>query len=406
MIRLELRRHGKSLQHFEFGQEVVFIGRDPKNDISFDDRSASRHHARIVASPTGYELEDLGSRNGTKLNDAPATRVSLQLNDVIQIGGHALVVLHAGPGAPPPIDPEPPLDELDRTRAALYSDPEPDGPAWNLIVERDGTSLLTAELAETTTIGRDPTCNVVLPDDDVSRQHARILRKHGKYYIEDRDSLNGTLVDGEPVYTSKLGTETDLRIGPYRLRLVQPEATASSSEPAVCRECRRTVNPTWPSCPFCLAAAPEPTELHVPLEPLKAPDAAVAGLTRRVPLRLAEETIASERHFWVSFDESERIRHPVGQVPDSGQGCPRCLFVSDAVRSFRVCPVCCASRMERLDLRSILRDWTSRGSVEVLLRGVVPRAEASALVSVTLKGHGSFGATPQPRALGRASTAR
>ena len=39
--------------------------------------------------------------------------------------------------------------------------------------------------------------NAVIPDDTVSRIHARIFRKNGMYFISDMGSKNGTTVDGE-----------------------------------------------------------------------------------------------------------------------------------------------------------------------------------------------------------------
>lgn len=51
-----------------------------------------------------------------------------------------------------------------------------------------------------TVIGRDPACDIVLPELTVSARHARITRTAGGYFeIEDLDSENGVIVDGERV---------------------------------------------------------------------------------------------------------------------------------------------------------------------------------------------------------------
>jgi len=50
--------------------------------------------------------------------------------------------------------------------------------------------------AERVTLGRKTSCHVVLRDEAISRLHARILSVDGAYYIEDLDSLGGTLVNG------------------------------------------------------------------------------------------------------------------------------------------------------------------------------------------------------------------
>jgi len=47
-------------------------------------------------------------------------------------------------------------------------------------------------------IGRSPDVEVPIPDDTLSRQHARITRIGNVFAIEDMGSTNGTSVDGEP----------------------------------------------------------------------------------------------------------------------------------------------------------------------------------------------------------------
>ena len=54
-------------------------------------------------------------------------------------------------------------------------------------------------LFETTVLGRHPYCEVVLDHGAVSREHARISRSNGRYYVEDLHSRNGTWLNGKPV---------------------------------------------------------------------------------------------------------------------------------------------------------------------------------------------------------------
>ena len=63
------------------------IGRDPAAAVCADLPSVSRRHARIVVSPEGATLEDLGSKNGTRVRNIPVAGV-VQLTDLdeIQIG--------------------------------------------------------------------------------------------------------------------------------------------------------------------------------------------------------------------------------------------------------------------------------------------------------------------------------
>jgi DNA-binding winged helix-turn-helix (wHTH) protein len=77
--------------HLRDGENV--IGREPEAVVWIDDASVSRRHARIVVGSEGAALEDLGSKNGTKLQGERIRKVSpLRDRDVIQIGPASMVV--------------------------------------------------------------------------------------------------------------------------------------------------------------------------------------------------------------------------------------------------------------------------------------------------------------------------
>jgi hypothetical protein len=68
------------------------IGRDPSSVVVLDRLNVSRHHARIVISEEGALLEDLGSKNGTRLNRRRiAVPATLAEGDLIEIGGVAMI---------------------------------------------------------------------------------------------------------------------------------------------------------------------------------------------------------------------------------------------------------------------------------------------------------------------------
>ena len=64
----------------------ILIGRDAACDIVIPDRQVSRQHARISNTGKGIILEDLGSKNGTFVNNKPIfEEVKLAEADEIQI---------------------------------------------------------------------------------------------------------------------------------------------------------------------------------------------------------------------------------------------------------------------------------------------------------------------------------
>jgi diguanylate cyclase (GGDEF)-like protein len=47
------------------------------------------------------------------------------------------------------------------------------------------------------TLGRDPLVELPLQDEGISRRHCRVVVEEGRYYLEDLNSTNGTLLNGD-----------------------------------------------------------------------------------------------------------------------------------------------------------------------------------------------------------------
>ena len=114
-----------------------------------------------------------------------------------------------------------------------------------LVIEDDQGSRREVALdRDEITIGRREDNVVHLPDRNVSRRHARLLRKEGSVLLEDLRSANGTLVNGvritEPV---PLGNGDLVRIGDYGVAVRPDEVpleiplprTAAPEPPAALR---------------------------------------------------------------------------------------------------------------------------------------------------------------------------
>jgi serine phosphatase RsbU (regulator of sigma subunit) len=77
----------------------LVLGRSSKTDVVINDRFLSRVHARIVQRGDGWLLEDMGSRNPTRLNGTPVTTPAvLKAGDVILMAESRVVV--EGPDGP------------------------------------------------------------------------------------------------------------------------------------------------------------------------------------------------------------------------------------------------------------------------------------------------------------------
>ncbi|MCG8457035.1 MAG: FHA domain-containing protein, partial [Holophagales bacterium] len=69
MVRIRIEHASYPVDEYELEEPTVTVGRGVENTLHFRDPWLSREHARFVAAEGGgYNLEDVGSRNGTFLN--------------------------------------------------------------------------------------------------------------------------------------------------------------------------------------------------------------------------------------------------------------------------------------------------------------------------------------------------
>jgi hypothetical protein len=74
------------------GGEDLVIGRHPDCDIVLAGPGVSRRHARLTFRDGVWIVQDLGSTNGTIVNDSRVGRCRLNAGDRLEIGGEQLLV--------------------------------------------------------------------------------------------------------------------------------------------------------------------------------------------------------------------------------------------------------------------------------------------------------------------------
>ncbi len=102
-LTAEILRHVKAphrpvlvvLTGNEMGKRVIvdrslIVGRDPDCDLPLTDALVSWHHARVEDRGDSWTLIDLGSTNGTRVNDRVQPEFVLEANDRIVFGGTAV----------------------------------------------------------------------------------------------------------------------------------------------------------------------------------------------------------------------------------------------------------------------------------------------------------------------------
>ena len=78
---------------FLIAEDKCSIGRSPESAIFLDDVTVSRAHAQITKNGKGFELVDLGSLNGTYVNNGSVKAVQLKTGDEIQVGKFHLIFI-------------------------------------------------------------------------------------------------------------------------------------------------------------------------------------------------------------------------------------------------------------------------------------------------------------------------
>jgi pSer/pThr/pTyr-binding forkhead associated (FHA) protein len=158
-------------------------------------------------------LEDLGSTNGSFVNNKRITKHVLQHGDNILIGKHTLTFVNIEDTAQPPVESHEEESGMDKTmvitpqaRAAMI--PEipgdvPKGPAMPL----GGIQILAGSMigksydltASLTSIGKGENCKIRVKGFTVGKQAAVITRRPTGYHITHLEGMAKPKVNGEQV---------------------------------------------------------------------------------------------------------------------------------------------------------------------------------------------------------------
>lgn len=200
---IEVYQHGNTFFQKIFDQESYIIGRsDTKlpNFINLKSEVVSRQHLKISFNAGKVWVKDLGSANGTYID---GTR--LNPKEEYKLTPGVTVIL------------------ADAKHVRIKINPNGQNSGIPSIKEDSGklqsfSQLLTQK--PDIVIGRDPSCDIVLNDKDVSRKHARVFYKGETVYVEDLKSTNGVFLNGKRINKiEKLQSSDTLFIGLHAFSL-------------------------------------------------------------------------------------------------------------------------------------------------------------------------------------------
>lgn len=249
MPKLILKRRAEILKEFELGGKAIyFLGTDPRNDFVINDQKVSIKHLKIENNDNQYYVEDLNSAFGTLLNGKPLhDRAQIVEGDELVIGGLSLIFENG-------VTPRWPKTETDDQVIEVIGEedfpdqstspsdwfgkqhkPQQDTQEFYELEDfpddahpqANGTHTPSPTITTSgksyyllaidgpyigkrfalnhgdTKIGRDNTLNDIVIrnnadgalDPSISRRHATISYRNGKYYISDKRSKTRTYVN-------------------------------------------------------------------------------------------------------------------------------------------------------------------------------------------------------------------
>lgn len=215
------------------------IGSDASNDIVLTEEGIGGFHAELrVEEGDRVFLTDAGSVTGTHVNEKQVKgRTELRAGDLIRIGSIEMEL----------VDPKEQLSEVDASDSATAMTPALQGLSLSEGASDNGQApasasgtvpqgwLLKGKAGSVAgqsypmpangraVLGRSPNCDMVLPGNHVSRQHAELYFQSGKLHVKDLGSSNGTYLNRKKVSESLVKPGDELRFDTLVFIVEAPE---------------------------------------------------------------------------------------------------------------------------------------------------------------------------------------
>ncbi|MFZ5698277.1 MAG: FHA domain-containing protein [Pseudomonadota bacterium] len=215
------------------------IGNDPQNKIVLTDEGVSAFHAEIRVEGDQVFISDTGSSNGTFVNGKRiARRTELRSADMIAIHNVQFLL----------IDPKQEISGAPEGATAISpalanipiatQTPNKQGSGWMLkaktgsIVGKSFPVSATGKMI----IGRANNCDIQLPANHVSRQHAEVQVVGGRLLVKDLNSSNGTYINRKKVANGELKHGDEVRFDTFSFEVTGPTGLAPSKVVALDEE--------------------------------------------------------------------------------------------------------------------------------------------------------------------------
>lgn len=209
------------------GQQLT-IGRHPNNPIVVDNLAVSAHHAAVRLDGQKLMLTDLGSRNGTLVNNERVTECQLAHQDWITIGKHILIVdLHETLSLEGTADQlmahSPAIMDADQTMVIERQEVQPQWLGFDYLSFIAGGSEDYELSDRPVTIGKNKDADIKITGFWAllaGEPSVTITKKHDGYILEFKGGRLKPKVNDETVTApTKLNHEDIIKVGPIELQI-------------------------------------------------------------------------------------------------------------------------------------------------------------------------------------------
>jgi pSer/pThr/pTyr-binding forkhead associated (FHA) protein/tetratricopeptide (TPR) repeat protein len=200
MSRLKVMLRGALISEIELNQEKEYIGgRKDGCDIRLQaEKGISREHFKIKFSEGRWLLTAVSRFGDVFSLGQKVETADLQHGQSFQVPPYEFTFVDMPDAGLPAEDNRNSADFGENEKTVMGAAPQV---PYIKMVNSAGeiSEMLRLEVGEVWVAGRDPSCQIIIPDQRVSRRQFEIYKVNGAYTVLDLASVNGTFLNGTPV---------------------------------------------------------------------------------------------------------------------------------------------------------------------------------------------------------------
>ena len=214
METIIIKEAERIVQTVHLEKDEYMIGSDPDCDIVLDNILVAPRHAKLSKEDGEWIFRDLNSDDGSFLDNTKVMEHNLENGDEIQIGNFVLIYDSGF------------ISEEETETKVVYEQSVKNKTSSSFSIpkligkNRLGKTIEYIINKQRMIIGRSLQADITIEDITISRMHAEILIKNGKFYIKDLDARNGTFINKDRVSISEITTGDIITFGTYSVKFI------------------------------------------------------------------------------------------------------------------------------------------------------------------------------------------